>query len=1038
MSVSNPYVAETLLERSRVVEGDDVHQSLRRSEMTLGCDWRIRLLERASTLRERLGNDFAPMPDAGIDSQSVARRLARWRLLAAKGSEVAFAKLLSMRGLDPDQLEPRLGRVRWVARKPLPQWLTTLARVVDETQGLHPADIPADPVSPWTAFMRPFVAVFGADLKQSCEHMGIAATNTVSDSAERALARGLGMLFNAPLAAEYAALHARFGLSSDDAATRVEFLQQLMKPTRLVDFLVEYSVAARGAAQLIEQSQQNLAEMLARLQHDRDEIRRRFLPQCDPGELVALDSALSDPHRGGRSVMRLHLASGLRLIYKPRSVSMDLAYGDLLNWLRAQGLAHSLRTPKYLARDEYAWVEHIDHAVCATPAELDGFCRNAGVLLAVAYLLDATDLHDGNLIAAGSSPVIIDLETLLQPRLREPAAACPQDALREVVRLIDHSVMRSGLLPFLRAGPDGSLADVGCLGGLFDYHSAPWYEPDANSSPLTPGAAWGSDPHLLAGEIARGFADTYRFMMTHRAALAAPCGPLLGFARQRPRFLFRDTNLYIRLLEPSLSATALREGVDRSIELEALYRTVLMRDASAMLVAAVDAEVEALEALDIPLLGAVADDDALVTQSGKRCASFFQKPGFTALLERIDALSEQDLKFQLSLVELAFGARAAGAGESETPGRARGFGLAPSHPADPARLAAQLLDELGERKISGEDGSVTWLAPVQIENGERWNVGPMPLDRRAGNLGVALFAAASARQPGGARAAGLARSATALVLRRLQLQPGSIGRYIAGNGDSLYALAHIAGLLGDEALRAQTLDMLAPQSWLDEALQAVAAREHDACELFFGLRALGRDDEALRVATQLLIRWQRASASGRATLLRNAPRLPVCFARAGQHAEDDGLRSAGVEALCMLNEVSRHDPGTLSTLRSALVACVGVAQETGLREHLPGLLAAFDDASPCSFDPLEGGECGRIELLLSAGIALADPELRKRAETLAKGMIKRAAGRGGFSLVPGMPAGTMVPGFDQGVAGIGYTLLRLQRGAALPSVLLRE
>lgn len=1045
MSVPNVSTADVLFKRSDPAGESGGRRALPPSAIPSRDDWRVRLLERSSTLRERLGDDFEPIPGTEPDLQGVAQRLTRWRMLAAKGSEAQFARLLSARGLDPAVLEQRLRAVRWSARKPLPQWLATLEHVVEESQRPEALATTSAQDSPWAAFMLPFIAAFRTGLKRTCAHEGIAPIDAVRVAGERALARGLGRLFAAPLAAAYADFRARTDDNATvDDAVRDEFVQQLRAPTRLREFLVEYSVAARGAARLIEQSQHNLAEMLLRLEHDRGAIVQEFSPLGDPGDVVALDCSLSDPHRGGRAVMRLTLASGLRLIYKPRPVSLDLAYGALLNWLQARGLTHSLRTPKYLAREDHAWVEHIDHVACATRAELECFCRNAGVLLALAYLLDATDLHDGNLIAAGVSPVIIDLETLLQPRLCEPRTAHPQDALREVVRRIDHSVLRSGLLPSLKAGSDGSPADVGCLGSLFESRSAHWYARDAESSPLMPGTAQATDAVVLAGEIGRGFADTYRLLISQRAALADPCGPLQAFAHQRLRFVFRDTNLYLRLLEPSLAAAVLREGVDRSIELEALYRTVLIRDTTAALTAAVDAEVAALEALDIPLVGADADDDALVTQSGERIAGFFQQPSFKALHDRLDALSEKDLAAQLGLVALAFQTRAAAAEPSTAwvhlAAAERAPGLDPARATfDPERVAAQLLAELCAQRVIGEDGSTSWLAPVPVANGGHWSIGPLPLDLRSGNLGVALFAAASARQPGNEEgAAGLARSATMLVLRRLQLQPGTTSSYFARHGDDLYALARIAELLDDTALRAQTQTLVDAPTWLAEVAQAVSGRARDRCELTVGLLALGRNGDALQLASALHTQWQQASAAAQRALLRTAPRLPVCFARVGHEAGDDRLRRASLDALSMLGEAAHHDPVSLSALPAALLGCIGAIAADELREPLVRALAGFDAARPPLLDGIDAGVCGQIELLLSAGLALGDRQFGERARCLAADMVARATTRGGFNLVHGLPPGILLPGFDCGVAGIGYTLLRLQHGAALPGVLLRE
>ena len=53
----------------------------------------------------------------------------------------------------------------------------------------------------------------------------------------------------------------------------------------------------------------------------------------------------------------------------------------------------------------------LDHCLCETEYELQNFYIRFGEILALSYILNATDLHMENLIAYGEYPVIIDLET---------------------------------------------------------------------------------------------------------------------------------------------------------------------------------------------------------------------------------------------------------------------------------------------------------------------------------------------------------------------------------------------------------------------------------------------------------------------------------------------------------------------------------------------------------------------------------------------------------------------------------------------------
>src|SRR6185503_11197781 len=81
--------------------------------------------------------------------------------------------------------------------------------------------------------------------------------------------------------------------------------------------------------------------------------------------------------------------------------------------------------------------------------------------------------------------------------------------------------------------------------------------------------------HVLAGhaeEIAAGFRDTYCRLMALHQPLTAPDGPLAAMAGTPVRYLFRDTQIYARILRRSLAADSVGDGADYDIALERLAR----------------------------------------------------------------------------------------------------------------------------------------------------------------------------------------------------------------------------------------------------------------------------------------------------------------------------------------------------------------------------------------------------------------------------------------------------------------------------------
>ncbi len=78
-----------------------------------------------------------------------------------------------------------------------------------------------------------------------------------------------------------------------------------------------------------------------------------------------------------------------------------------------------------------------------------------------------------------------------------------------------------------------------------------------------------------------------------------------------------------------------------------------------------------------------------------------------------------------------------------------------------------------------------------------------------------------------------------------------------------------------------------------------------------------------------------------------------------------------------------------------------------------------------SVDHLCCGLCGKLEFLISASRSLNRPELFQVALRALGILLDKTNGQQDFNLFHHLPRGVFNPGFMQGLAGIGYTLLRL-------------
>ncbi len=104
----------------------------------------------------------------------------------------------------------------------------------------------------------------------------------------------------------------------------------------LVPLFCGYPVLARQVAVIIARWANATAELASRIVIDREALAVSFSDGSETGRVVDIEPALSDAHHGGRRVAALTFSSGLRVVYKPRSLALDAAYGKLLAWVAAQ------------------------------------------------------------------------------------------------------------------------------------------------------------------------------------------------------------------------------------------------------------------------------------------------------------------------------------------------------------------------------------------------------------------------------------------------------------------------------------------------------------------------------------------------------------------------------------------------------------------------------------------------------------------------------------------------------------------------------
>lgn len=917
---------------------------------------------------------------------------------------------------------------------------------------------------------------------------------TIEDILLMNLVEPLLMRIGRTLVLELNVLRLQDLLEGDTARERfLSFLRRLHEPAVISGLFEEYPVLARQLVICVDQWASVSLEFLQRLCEDWDLLRATFSPDADPGRLVELTGGAGDTHRRGRSVMIAAFESDLRVVYKPKSLAIDIHFHALLDWLNAAGCDPQLRTLVTLDRGDYGWAEFVRRSDCENEEELRRFYRRQGSYLALLHVLNASDFHFENVIADGEHPMLIDLETMLQPKFdrfeETTAEGVAEHAMSE-------SVLEIGLLPMRIWSAEGYEGiDISGLGG-----AAGQLTPDRIPGVADPGTdsmryvrerveiEGDANRPVLNGveanaidyieDIVAGFESMYRLIARHRTELLRPGGLIDSFADDAIRVLLRPTRTYGQLQFESFHPDMLRDAIDRDLFFDRLWLVVPARRHMQFAVAS---EREDLLHGDIPVFTSKPSTLDLYDASDKPLSGILVERGIDAVRRRMSNLSEEGLKRQTWYIRASIATvapdDAAGAVQVRSSIADDAAG------ADRARLLAAsrvAADYLVETSVLGNEDA-TWIG-LQPQGERYWTIASLGIDLYGGIAGIALFLAYAGALLDDRRYSDLARKAYASVLRQSEFLVQDftgIGGF-EGWGGILYAYTHVGTLWRDETVLAQAervADIMAGVAQQDDSFDVVRGGAGAIFSLLalHAVRPSNRLVEAARSCGTRLVDLAEAQERGVGWVNRRFGESAL----AGFAYGSAGIAAALMEIYGVTGEVMYRDAalGALEYERSVYDA--GAGNWRDLRT-----LASYDAA------PAWGNSSHKIAWCYGAtGIGLGrlatmrnynDATMRQEIETSAKEVLEHGFGdnhslchgdtgnlelllqasrlpdlghlgaevdRTTAALVAsverdeyqcGGPKGVLLPGLMMGVAGIGYELLRIAHPDRVPSVLTLE
>lgn len=1055
---------------------------------------------KALTLSERaaaLCRSPQALSSAVVEEALAERRLARWRGQEPFLEDGFFVRRLALDGLTESELRTLLGEPAEAIRgreAEIPAWLIALKEAFTwPAPERFPEPPSASSSSGFLNVIRPLLdAAFSRLLARSREiaarHPGAPFDATAAGSLAVNLPSSLLLLMSRTMVLELQLARQQGQLSGETPEERFRsFTESLRTPEVALALLRQYPVLARTLVETVDRWVEVGLELLERLAKDWTDLRAFFSPDAEPGLLVELRTGLGDSHRGGRTVTLFRFESGLRLIYKPKSLGVEAAFQNLLGWTGQKGFEPSFRMLRLLDRGLYGWVELIEAGSCTDEAAVRRFYQRQGGYLALLWLLDATDLHWENLIASGEHPVLVDLETLFVPRQRELGVTA-DDA--RVGRVLEKTVLATGLLPSRfwvdRGGEGVDLSGLAGTGGQtapsilrtegsgtdeMRFALLPVEVPAGNNLPTLDGATAAVSQYM--DEVVDGFTRMVRLFLEHREEMAAPGGPLDAFAETEVRVIVRPTRNYGLLFFESFHPYVMGDTLDRDRMLDRLWLAARNHPVTERVVSA---EHRDLLRGDIPMFTTRPGTRDLWSSDGERYADLQPDSGLERVLCQLQRLDEGGLALQtwlvhnsLASIDLGWGRHARyDFGEADPPSR-----------EDLLAAAVEVGDRLAAIALRGPRDA-HWFTPQRIGSGSGWVLQPARLDLHLGLPGILLFLAWLGELTGETRFSDLARAA--LVTLRDQIPRGreilsNIGAY-AGWGGLVWVLTHLGVLWGDEELLAEAEriahDEIPPGIPVDENNDLIAGASGCLIALLT-LHEVRPSDRLLASAVQCgerLLARARPMERGLGWHLKAAGPTPLAglshgvagiawpLLRLAAETGDRQFRETALAALeyerSLYNPEKRNWPDLRegTTLEEAMeshsvwawchgapgvglgrLASLPYLDDTSVREEIETAVESTIQNGFGKSHCLCHGDLGNLEVVTLAAERLGRPDWALWARCAAGGIL---AGIRESGWLFGLPGRAEPPGMMIGLAGIGYGLLRLAAPERVPSVLVLE
>jgi lantibiotic modifying enzyme len=1051
----------------------------------------------ASYIEERHTGEFVSVKRNG---RSEEKREAWRKLLNVVPDKKIFETRLEQEGIGDDEALEICGDAEFLAQAKLPGWAVSLQAVAGmfplekdalwEKVAVKKEDIKL--TGPLAALL-PFILYAEGKLSEKYPDGESLPITDLSDILLKRLYYLCAPTFNAK-----ARMMAFLGqVSAQDGDKVWPQMEDALLGGEWVTTFEEYPVLTKRIGVTIENYLNFMEESLDRFFEKKKTLEDAFFGGGPIHKIVNITGEISDLHQKGKSVLIYTFDGERRLVYKPRPLEIDVAWEEFLTHFTTE--KSSIKAPHALDFGHYGFIEYIEHRPCNSREELKTYYYNAGALMALLFAFGGNDFHMENIVASGTTPVIIDTETLMIPVARffgkggkdDPEDEESKRKEESLEAVIDQSVIKMGFLPMWQKDGENKRADYGGLTGD---------KPDMKNLPVYEGQRYPGNE--FSDEITGGFRDMYRLVMDRQEELLHGEKGIRLFERCKFRMLIRNSQVYGNMLQHIAQPSLLKSGFDYSMTTDRLVNAFLYDAHESIIPELMNvfrSEKNAMERGDIPIFYGEPDGEGILDEEGMLFAHYFEKSAIGNARERIPKFSENDLAVQLQIIDKSMASEVRNVHEYYSDsGSGDGAEAADHRLLSREELLAEakaIYREVMDNRFVAKDGDYSWLSEQYdlARSGTSLNItGPFLYD---GLLGIAVFAAAlyavtkdKACFETAEHCAGKAGDYLSVMIPNMERYKANLG-YSSGMAGCIAGLSFVSAYLGQEKgyeaaveivlgitekmVRDDTVyDVLGGISGLvlaltqDERWLAHPKTKDHVSDIlkWCGEHLLERKNEETDLGFPV---WKSKEATQPLTGLgHGAAGIALALFRLYRIFGDERYLKAGEDAVAYENSIFdkeagnwpdfRKDPSDQGSLKKKFMAgyCagapgIGLARLDGIKRiNRKAKLEKSMSDDICRADRFvrsiknEGrnhlccGSAGRIDFLVEEAFRLSDSEAGALAHRILSDLVAGKQKRGHYNFHVVNGKYYYNPTLFQGTAGIGYEILRFLAPEKVRSILI--